>query len=96
MGLLGLWLFERDGLKYFYFPATRNLETRRVQYQSIQRQASREVFKQYSRKDDPALRAYCRHSAFKGYFLRMDNEWYLEITIIPFIHACASRWWWFL
>jgi len=69
------------------------METRRVQYQSIQRQASREVFKQNSKKDDPALRAYCRHSAFKGCFLRIGNEWYLEITIIPFIHVCAGRGW---
>ena len=41
---------------------------------------SREVFKQYSKKSDPSQRAYCRHSAFKGYFLQLDGQWYLEIT----------------
>ncbi len=80
MRLLGLRFYENEKLKYFFFPATRDLKTRKVRYQSIQNKVSREVFKQYFKKSDPTQRAYCRHSAFKGYFQRMGNEWYLEIT----------------
>jgi len=47
---------------------------------TTQRRAGK-LFKQYSRKDDLALRAFCRYSAIIGYFLRMGHEWYLEITI---------------
>ena len=65
---------------YYYFRATNGLKTRKEWYQSGQKRVSREVFKQYSKKNDPSQRAYCRHSAFKGYFLRLGDEWYLEIT----------------
>lgn len=76
--LLGLrYNQERE---YYYFPATPKLRTRKVRYQSIKNWVSREVFKQYSKKSDLNQRAYCRHSAFKGHFLRLDGEWYLEIT----------------
>lgn|SRR5574341_537897 len=78
--LLGLRFYNNEERKYFYFSPTRDLRTRKVQYQSLQRQARREVFKKYTKKTDPTQRAYCRHSAFKGSFLRVGDEWYLEIT----------------
>ena len=66
--------------EYYYFPATKNLKTRKISYQSLQQQASREVFKRYGKKSDPSQTVYCRHSAFRGHFLRLRDGWYLEIT----------------
>ena len=76
--------------RYFYFPATRNLKTRKVSYQSHQKQVSREVFKQYAKKSDPSQIGYCRHSAFKGYFL-LGKGWYLEITPTYHFTSDGSR-----
>jgi len=84
--LLGLWFSKEHG--YYYFPASRDLRTRKVPYQSIKRQASREVFKQYMKKSNPQQRAYCRHSAFKGYFVEYGGEWFLEIT--PTYHFSSN------
>lgn len=78
--LLGLKLYLDKNHNHFFFPATKGLRTRKVWYQSLQQRVSREVFKQYQKKKDPSQRAYCRHSAFKGYFLRIGQDWYLEIT----------------
>ena len=78
--LLGLRYYDTKKLGYFYFPATRTLGTREVRYQSIKVMAKREVFKQYGQKADQTKRAFCRHSAFKGYFVSMGEKWYLEIT----------------
>ena len=66
--------------QHYYFPATKKLEAYKVWYQGLQQRASRAVFRQYYKKSDPGQRAYCRHSAFKGHFLRRNGEWYLEIT----------------
>lgn len=71
--------FDRDR-EYYHFPATKNLETCSVSYQHLQQKASREVFKQYTKKNNPNQRSYCRHSAFEGQFLQINGEWYLEIT----------------
>lgn len=76
--LLGLWFHNRHD--YYYFPKTRDFKTRKVWYQSVKRRASREVFKQYTKKKDPTQNAYCRHAAFFGNFLCLSDEWYLEIT----------------
>lgn len=87
--LLNLSLSERNRLlglrydkaqEYYYFPATRDMRTRKIGYQSIKQQVSREVFRAYYSKSSRSRIAYCRHSAFKGYFLRLDDGWYLEIT----------------
>lgn len=86
--LLGLRFLANKERKYHYFAAAKGLRTRKVWYRSIKRRASREVFKQYGKKSDPLERAYCRHSAFKGYFLRISNEWYLEIT--PTYHFTSN------
>ena len=66
--------------QHYYFPPTKELKPYKVWYQSLQQKASREVFREYVKKSDPSQRAYCRHSAFKGRFLRHNDEWYLEIT----------------
>lgn len=86
--LLGLWLFKDDKRRYYFFPATRSLTTRRVWYQSKSNRVSREVFKQYWRKSDPNQTTYCRHLAFKAYFVRLIDEWYLEIT--PTYHFTSN------
>ncbi len=66
--------------KHYHFRPTKELRKRKVSYQSVKKKTSREVFKQYGKKNDPTQKTYCRHSAFKGYFLRLRNEWYLEIS----------------
>ncbi len=95
--LLNLCLRERTKLQglrfaeeheYYYIPATRGLKTRKVSYQSVQRRVSREVFKQYGKKSDPTQGAFCRHSAFKGYFIRLGEKWFLEIT--PTYHFTSN------
>jgi len=76
--LLGLRYHKEN--EYYYFPATKNLQTHKVSYQSLQLKVSREVFKEYRQKSDRNKRAYCRHTAFKGYFQQLGDKWYLEIT----------------
>lgn len=71
--------------QHYYFPATKDPSTKelkpyKVWYQSLQQKASREVFGKYNKKSDPSQTAYYRHSAFEGHFLRLGDEWYLEIT----------------
>ena len=66
--------------QHYFFPATKELKTQEVSYYGSKKRVSRVVFKQYSKKDDPSQRAYCRHSAFEGQFIRLGDEWYLEIT----------------
>ena len=75
-----LGLDFNDAHQYYYFPATKGLKTLEVSYYGSQKRVSREVFKEYKKKSDPSQRAYCRHSAFEGQFLRLGNKWYLEIT----------------
>ncbi len=84
--LLGLDF--NDAHQHYYFPATKELKTKEISYFGIKKKTSQEVFKQYSKKDDPSQRAYCRHSAFEGQFLRLCNEWYLEIT--PTFHYTSD------
>lgn len=76
--LLGL-RYEKDH-EYFYFPATPKLGTRKIGYTSLKQKVSREVFKAYRKKGAPKEIAYCRHSAFKGKFIRLQDTWYLELT----------------
>ena len=75
-----LGLDFNDTHQHYYFPATKGLKTQEVSYYGSKKRVSREVFRQYNKKSDPSQRAYCRHSAFKGQFLRLSAEWYLEIT----------------
>ena len=66
--------------EHYHFRPTKELRIRKVPYQNQKKRVSREVFKQYVNKNDPTQKTYCRHSAFKGHFLRLSNEWYLEIS----------------
>ena len=66
--------------QHYCFPPTKELKPYKIWYQSLQRKASRGVFREYAKKSDPSQRAYYRHSAFKGRFLQFGDEWYLEIT----------------
>jgi hypothetical protein len=68
-----------DGRGLYYFAATENLRTRRVEYKSLARQSPRTVFEAYRDKETKQVR-FCRHLAFEGYFRRLGNEWYLEVT----------------
>jgi len=86
--LLGLQYHKN--LEFYYFPAPQNLNIVRIEYQSIKQRSGREVFKQYSGKSEPTRKTYCRHSAFKGFFVRLGNEWYLEIT--PTYHFTKFGW----
>lgn len=65
---------------YYFYRAPLKFNTIHIDYQSIKRRAKREVFKQYFGKKDVSRKTYCRHAAFKGHFLRSDNQWFLEIT----------------
>ena len=66
--------------KHYHFRPTRDLRGRKVSYQGLKKRSNREVFKQYTKKSNPSQTAYYRHLAFKGHFLRLGDEWYLEIT----------------
>lgn len=71
--------FDKDR-EYYYFPATKNLQTRKISYPSLKLNVKREVFKAYRKKDVPKGVSYCRHAAFKGKFIRLLDAWYLELT----------------
>jgi hypothetical protein len=77
-----LW-FHQDG-KYYFFKPTKNRTTRKLAYPSLQKNTHRDVFRGYPKKkkqdDETKEIAYYRHSAFRGYFVRIENTWYLEIT----------------
>lgn len=64
----------------YYFKATSDLSPRIVRYQSLKQVTKRTVFEGYPSKKNPSKIAYYRHSAFRGYFQRFDDDWHLEIT----------------
>jgi len=65
--------------RYFYFAPTENLQDKELSYPSLQKNTSRFVFKGYFKKTEHKI-GYYRHSAFFGKFLRLDDNWYLEIS----------------
>ena len=65
---------------YYYFAATKDLQSEELPYESLRRGTSRWIFRAYPKKSDRTQIAYYRHSAFCGRFLRYGNRWYLEIT----------------
>ena len=75
---LNLWFDKSQD--YYYFGAPRDLRTLKIIYQSLKLQVPREVFKKYGKKKDQKITAYCRHSAFWGDFLRLGENWFLQIT----------------
>lgn len=72
-------------LECHYFGATNDLSEFKLGYQSLVNETSRVVFRGYPKKGKPKGGkakeiAYYRHSAFKGWFQRFGDDWYLEIT----------------
>lgn len=63
----------------YYFKPTEDLSVRRYYYRSIAKKTPRDVFRAY-KKGNSEENAYCRHSAFRGQFTRVESEWFLEIT----------------
>ena len=72
--------------KVLYFKATNAedgktvLPTRKKHYKSRKVKTSRDVFKGYPHKSDPAKIAYYRHVGFERRFRFIGDKWYLEIT----------------
>jgi hypothetical protein len=60
--------------------ATRDLKAREFSYLSQNKRTKREMFGPYESKTTEGRIAYYRHSAFAGRFVRIENEWYLEIN----------------
>lgn len=80
---------RRDKTKrYHYFTAPSGLRNRTIAYQGLQNMTKRDVFHVYRSKKDPGRISYCRHSAFRGYFQRLDDAWFLEIT--PTYHFTSN------
>jgi hypothetical protein len=77
-GALGL-RYSKD-LECHYFGATNDLSELKLGYQSLVNETSRTVFRGYEKKGNQKGIAYYRHSAFKGWFQRFGDDWYLEIT----------------
>lgn len=74
------------GLRYhrnldcYYFPATADLQSKSLNYRSLQQKANRDVFAVYFKKSAPEVVSHYRHSAFVGSFQCYGREWYLQIT----------------
>lgn len=66
--------------KFYFHRASDDLSDHSRKYRSRRKNASRDVFKRYQSKLDPARTAYFRHVAFYGHFLEMDGNWFLQIT----------------
>jgi hypothetical protein len=77
----GMW-HSRDE-NCFYFPAHRdhagNPLPREYEYRSLEQRTSRELV-QVHRHPETQKIAYCRHSAFKCEFVRVDGRWFLSIV----------------
>lgn len=71
--------YDKDETNY-YFIATHDLRERSIAYKSFSQNASRMVFQGYKNKRDASKISYFRHSAFQGHFIRIENQWYLQIN----------------
>lgn len=76
--------WNKDEDCYYYKPRIDKnsgaMIPREVWYKSLQQRTSRIVFQEYRSKKDPAQVAYYRHHGFKSHFVRLDGQWYMEIT----------------
>lgn len=71
--------FEHRAPHYcYYFRGSQKRKSGTFKYFAGKKQTTREVFRFYHRKDGNPR--YCRHSAFSGQFLRIDDQWHLEVT----------------
>lgn len=55
-------------------------ETRAVGYNRLGRKSKQTVCDRYARKSDPTIISYYRHLSFEVHFMRIESDWYLEIT----------------
>ncbi|MBD2741589.1 DUF4365 domain-containing protein [Coleofasciculus sp. FACHB-1120] len=65
--------------KCYYFKPTADKSARQYDYRSLAKKTHRDVFQRYLKKNSEEV-AYYRHSAFQGQFLRIESNWFLEIT----------------
>ncbi len=65
--------------KCYYFKPTADKSARRYDYRSLAKKTHRDVFQRYLKKNSEEV-AYYRHSAFQGQFIRVESNWFLEIT----------------
>lgn len=68
-----------DRRELFFYADTDKLATKSISFKSQARQSSRTVFEAYRDKETGKVR-FCRHLAFEGYFRRIGDDWYLELT----------------
>jgi len=77
---------RRHGCSYskkydcYHIWARKDLKSIEFSYRGHSQKTSREVFGPYKSKTVGDRIAYYRHSAFEGYFLRIEGKWYLEIN----------------
>ena len=72
-------VFYRDK-RYHYFQKTDDLSDWNLSYRGLQIATNRDVFKVYRNRRDNTKIDYCRHMAFRHYFQRFEDQWYLEIN----------------
>lgn len=65
---------KEDGI--YYFAASKAFRPRRINFYGSVGEQFRTVVQRYP----SGKTSYIRHAAFRGYFKKMDNAWYLEIT----------------
>lgn len=66
--------------RYHFFRASNDLSDWNISYRGLQKATDRDVFKAYRNKKDKDKIIYCRHMAFRHYFQRHEDQWYLEIN----------------
>src|SRR5262249_18828198 len=64
----------------FFFKKLRERDRRAYSYRALEKESARHGVWLYTKKKSPNERAYYRHSAFQGRFLRFEDQWYLEVT----------------
>jgi len=69
-----VWRRKSDGM--YYFAATSDFRSRRIDFAGAIDDQYRTVVHKYS----SGKSHYIRHLAFRGYFQRIEDSWYLEIT----------------
>lgn len=72
-------LFFDRKKELYYFKPTADLSIRTYYYRSLEKKTQRDVFQPYYKKNTEDI-AYYRHSAFEGQFIRVETNWFLEIT----------------
>lgn len=77
-GKIGMRYSKEDDA--FYFKKTADLSPRVKRYRSRRHSATRDVFREYRSKTDPAKIFYYRHVGFEPRLRRFEGKWCLEIN----------------